>query len=57
MKEAWVVDIRNQCLAVKIPFFFKQWGGASKKRAGRMLQGRTWDQLPADRGLQWNLQL
>jgi len=30
-----------------VPFFFKQWGGFHKKRAGRLLEGRTWDQLPA----------
>ncbi len=47
IKEEWVIDIRNQCLAAKVPFFFKQWGGVKKKRAGRLLQGRTWDELPA----------
>ncbi len=44
--EEWVVDIRDQCLAAGVPFFFKQWGGVNKKRAGRTLQGRTWDQMP-----------
>ncbi|MBK6792732.1 MAG: DUF5131 family protein [Anaerolineales bacterium] len=43
---AWVVDIRNQCLRAKVPFFFKQWGGVQKKRAGRVLEGRTWDEMP-----------
>jgi len=47
MAEEWVVAIRDQCLAAGVPFFFKQWGGFHKKRAGRMLEGRTWDQLPA----------
>ena len=42
----WVVDIRDQCLTASIPFFFKQWGGFNKKKAGRMLEGRTWDQMP-----------
>ncbi|MFN3201628.1 MAG: DUF5131 family protein [Bradymonadia bacterium] len=44
--EAWVTDIRDQCLRAEVAFFFKQWGGTNKKRAGRTLQGRTWDQMP-----------
>ena len=43
---AWVVDIRDQCGKVRIPFFFKQWGGVNKKASGRELEGRTWDELP-----------
>jgi protein gp37 len=43
----WVVDIRDQCVSTGVPFFFKQWGGTHKKRSGRLLDGRTWDQLPA----------
>ena len=46
IKEEWVIDIRDQCHAANIPFFFKQWGGVRKKRAGRVLQGRTWDEMP-----------
>lgn len=46
IKEDWVVEIRDQCLAASVPFFFKQWGGLNKKRAGRLLQGRVWDGLP-----------
>jgi len=46
MDQAWVGDIRNQCLDAKVPFFFKQWGGVQKKRNGRLLDGRTWDELP-----------
>jgi protein gp37 len=46
MKPEWVAEIRGQCIAAGVPFFFKQWGGINKKRAGRMLQGRTWDELP-----------
>jgi protein gp37 len=46
MKEEWVIDIRDQCRASKVAFFFKQWGGFDKKRAGRLLQGRTWDEQP-----------
>jgi protein gp37 len=47
MAEEWVIDIRDQCLAARVPFFFKQWGGVRRKRAGRVLKGRTWDQAPA----------
>ena len=47
MEPSWVVEIKEQCLATGIPFFFKQWGGANKKKAGRLLDGRTWDDLPA----------
>ncbi len=42
----WVRDIRDNCLMNKVPFFFKQWGGVFKKRTGRMLDGRTWDEMP-----------
>jgi protein gp37 len=44
---AWITDIRDQCLEAGVSFFFKQWGGVHKKRAGRLLEGRTWDQMPA----------
>jgi protein gp37 len=43
---AWVTDIRAQCRRSKTPFFFKQWGGVNKRRTGRMLDGRTWDEMP-----------
>jgi protein gp37 len=46
MEEAWVKDIRNQCQKAGTAFFFKQWGGVQKKRAGRELEGRTWDEMP-----------
>ena len=42
----WVVQIRNQCTAEQVPFFFKQWGGEVKKKSGRLLEGRTWDEFP-----------
>lgn len=45
----WVRDIRDQCLDQQVPFFFKQWGGVHKKKAGRALDGRTWDQMPVMR--------
>jgi protein gp37 len=46
MDRAWVTDLRDQSLAAHIPFFFKQWGGTRKKKAGRMLEGRFWNQMP-----------
>jgi protein gp37 len=46
MKEKWVTQIRNRCIAMGVPFFFKQWGGVNRKRTGRLLEGRTWDELP-----------
>ena len=46
--QEWVTDIRDQCLRVKVPFFFKQWGGVQKKRAGLTLEGRTWDEMPVN---------
>lgn len=46
MKNEWVLDIRDQCLAANVPFFFKQWGGVQKKKNGRILQGRTWSEMP-----------
>ena len=46
LRKEWVLDIKDQCQAARVPFFFKQWGGRNKKKAGRLLQGRTWDQVP-----------
>jgi protein gp37 len=46
IKEEWVTDIRDQCLQSGTPFFFKQWGGTNKKKTGRKLEERTWDQMP-----------
>jgi protein gp37 len=46
MDPEWVADIRDQCLRVGVAFFFKQWGGVQKKKAGRILDGRTWDGMP-----------
>lgn len=47
MEAAWVRDIRDGCRREGVPFFFKQWGGVFKKRTGRLLDGRTWDEMPA----------
>lgn len=46
MERSWVLSIRDQCFVAGIPFFFKQWGGARKARAGRELEGRTYDEFP-----------
>jgi protein gp37 len=46
MQSEWVRDIRDQCAANGVPFFFKQWGGVFKSRTGRELDGRTWDEMP-----------
>ena len=46
VEESWIIDLRDQCQAAGVPFFFKQWGGVNKKKAGRVLQGRTWDEIP-----------
>jgi len=42
----WVTDIRDQCQKAGVAFYFKQWGGVFKKRNGRLLEGRTWDEMP-----------
>ncbi len=49
MEEEWVIEIRDQCQKSGVPFFFKQWGGRNKKKAGRVLEGRTWDEMPVIR--------
>ncbi len=46
MEEAWVLEIRDQCQAARVAFFFKQWGGTNKKKSGRTLAGRTYDEMP-----------
>ena len=45
----WVLDLRDACERQGVAFFFKQWGGRNKKRSGRLLQGRTWDEMPKAR--------
>ena len=47
MKKEWVTEIRDRCLDKDVPFFFKQWGGVNKKKTGRLLEGKTWDGMPA----------
>lgn len=46
MDEEWVISLRDQCAASRVPFFFKQWGGVRKAKNGRLLQGRTYDEYP-----------
>ncbi len=47
LKEKWVLSLLKSCREQRVPFFFKQWGGVSKKKNGRKLRGRTYDQFPA----------
>ena len=49
--QEWVTAIRDQCVSTRVPFFFKQWGGVQKKKAGRELEGRTWEEMPANTNL------
>ena len=46
MKKEWVIDLLHQCQQQEVAFFFKQWGGTNKKKAGRLLNGRTYDEMP-----------
>jgi protein gp37 len=46
----WVRSLRDQCVAANVAFFFKQWGGSRPTSAGRLLDGRTWDEMPTKPG-------
>ncbi len=46
MEKQWVINIKNQCEKAGVPFFFKQWGGINKKKTGRLLDGKTYDEMP-----------
>jgi protein gp37 len=46
VREEWILDLRDRCLNEGVSFFFKQWGGVRSKTGGRLLQGRTWDEMP-----------
>jgi protein gp37 len=46
LEEDWVLAVQSDCRRAGVPFFFKQWGGFHKKRAGRLLRGRTFDEMP-----------
>ena len=47
MDPDWARELRDTCLDQGVRFFFKQWGGTNKKKAGRVLDDRTWDEMPA----------
>tara|TARA_R110002049_G_scaffold300359_1_gene491143 strand:- start:723 stop:1436 length:714 start_codon:yes stop_codon:yes gene_type:complete len=47
LKEEWVIEIRDKCNKADVHFFFKQWGGVRKKENGRILKGKTYDEMPA----------
>jgi protein gp37 len=49
IEPGWVLDVLQQCQRSRVPFFFKQWGGLNKKRAGRTLNGRVYDEMPSAR--------
>ena len=51
MAAEWATDLRDQCTQAGVPFFFKQWGGVRKKKTGRTLDGRTWDEMPVTQTL------
>jgi len=46
VRPEWIRGLKDQCVAARVPFFFKQWGGTNKKKTGRELDGRTWDEMP-----------
>lgn len=46
MDPEWAIDLRDQCRRASVPFFFKQWGGPRKRRTGRLLEGREWNEMP-----------
>jgi protein gp37 len=47
LREEWVLELRDRCQDENVAFFFKQWGGVRSKTGGRLLDGRTWDEMPA----------
>jgi protein gp37 len=46
IRTEWVTEIRDTCVQQEAAFFFKQWGGRTPKANGRLLDGRTWDEMP-----------
>lgn len=52
LSASWVISVRNQCIRADVPFFFKQWGGVNKKKNGRELEGKVWNQQPEQKKLQ-----
>jgi protein gp37 len=53
MREEWALSILRQCRTAKVPFFFKQWGGVRKDLTGRQINGRTYDEMPRTRSIQF----
>lgn len=54
MERKWVTEVRDSCQQAGVPFFFKQWGGVNRKKTGRVLDGRTWDEIPnRSAGVTW----
>jgi protein gp37 len=51
MKAEWVFEIHNKCIESNVPFFFKQWGGTNKKKTGRILKGKIYDEMPSIKNL------
>jgi protein gp37 len=51
MQPEWIRGLRDQCRSQNVAFFFKQWGGFTRSRAGRLLDGRTYDEFPYGRDL------
>ena len=49
MRPEWAIQLRDRCREEQVAFFFKQWGGRTSKAGGRLLEGRTWDELPRPR--------
>ena len=46
IKKEWVLELKDLCEKDRVAFFFKQWGGINKKKSGRMLDGKTYDEYP-----------
>jgi protein gp37 len=46
IKEDWVIEIKEQCQTAKVAFYFKQWGGTNKKKTGKVLEGKVYNQMP-----------
>jgi len=46
LNASWVLEIKEKCREANVPFFFKQWGGVRKKKSGRLLEGRVWNEMP-----------
>ena len=57
MNKKWVLDIQQQCRKADVPFFFKQWGGVNKKKAGRLLNGRVYCEMPEQAGFTFTARL